>query len=38
LLKENMHNTSVLYENWFRLTDAAKKIDSSILEEFLVTK
>jgi glycosyltransferase involved in cell wall biosynthesis len=34
----NLHRTGILYQNWSELTDAAKKIDNSILEEFLVTE
>ena len=37
-LKGILHKNGILYQNWSDLTDAAKKIDSSVLEEFLVTK
>jgi len=38
LQERNLYRTGILYQNWTELTDAAKKIDPSILEEFLVTK
>jgi len=36
--KEILYENGILYQNWPDLTDAAKQIDPSILEEFLVTK
>lgn len=37
-LHENLYRTGILYQKWPDLTDAAKQIDPSILEEFLVTE
>lgn len=33
----NLHRTGILYQNWPDLTDAAKRIDPIILEEFLLS-
>jgi len=35
--KDNLYRTGVLYQNWSELTDAAKRIDPIILEEFLLS-
>jgi len=37
-LRKDLWGTGILYQNWTNLTDAAKKIDSSILDEFLITE
>jgi len=37
-IRKDLYGTAILCQNWSELTDTAKKIDHSILDEFLVTK